>query len=101
MWTPLWEEVHTHLWRTPGTVGEDGLPEQAGHRDPCGAEHRERRQRRRHDREAGFVRVEGSTSCVRVGGSVRVTSRPGTGTTVAVTIPLDNQSIDEESAANT
>lgn len=36
-----------------------------------------------------------------VGGSVRVTSRPGTGTTVAVTIPLDNQSIDEESAANT
>ncbi|HSK61756.1 MAG TPA: ATP-binding protein, partial [Actinomycetospora sp.] len=36
-----------------------------------------------------------------VGGSVRVTSRPGTGTTVAVTAPLDSSSNGEESASNT
>jgi two-component system, NarL family, sensor kinase len=36
-----------------------------------------------------------------VGGSVRVTSRPGTGTTVAVTAPLDSSSNSEESVRNT
>ncbi|HWN28205.1 MAG TPA: GAF domain-containing sensor histidine kinase [Actinomycetospora sp.] len=36
-----------------------------------------------------------------VGGSVRITSRPGTGTTVAVTAPLDTSSRSEESAHNT
>jgi two-component system, NarL family, sensor kinase len=36
-----------------------------------------------------------------VGGSVRVTSRPGTGTTVAVTAPLDTSPGSEESAHNT
>jgi two-component system NarL family sensor kinase len=36
-----------------------------------------------------------------VGGAVRITSRPGTGTTVTVTAPLDTSPSDEESARNT
>ena len=36
-----------------------------------------------------------------VGGSVRVSSRPGTGTTVTITAPLDSQSFDEVSPRNT
>jgi signal transduction histidine kinase len=36
-----------------------------------------------------------------VGGTVRITSRPGTGTTVTVTAPIDSSSSDEESARNT
>ena len=53
------------------------------------------------ERSGGYGLASVRERAELVGGAVRVTSRPGTGTTLMVTAPLDPSSIDEESADNT